>query len=132
MIPPDDVPKYWHDVFPLLAKPLNYNRDGMLLSDVLNLLKEDRMQLWIVVKGEELVAACTTQLMNPYGKKICRHVLMGGEGVREWLDDYLDTVESWAKAEGCCLIEAVGRPGWIRFGRPRGYEHTYTVIQKEL
>lgn len=55
-----------------------------------------------------------TEIITRGNRKYCNVWLTGGTGVNNWLY-YLDTIEAWAKEQGCdaMLIEKA-RTGWKR------------------
>lgn len=58
--------------------------------------------------------------------------LCWGTGMNEWLDDTLETFELIARQSGCNKLSVVGRPGWSKIGRSRGFHPKALTIVKEL
>jgi hypothetical protein len=101
----------WLRVSPLLVPALG---EGETIEDVLTRLFLKTAQLWIGADETDIHVACVTEIITRGGTKYCNVWLTGGTGVNNWLY-YLDTIEEWAKAQGCdaMLIEKA-RPGWKR------------------
>lgn len=101
----------WRDCVPLLTPALG---EGETIEDVLTRLFLKTAQLWIGADDREIHVACVTEIINRGNRKYCNVWLTGGRGVNNWLW-YLDTIEEWAKSQGCdaMLIEKA-RPGWKR------------------
>lgn len=101
----------WLKVKPLLEKALG---EGETIEDVLTRLFLKTAQLWIGADETEIHVACVTEIISKGGTKYCNVWLTGGKGVNNWVY-YLDTIEEWAKSQGCdaMLIEKA-RPGWKR------------------
>lgn len=88
--------------------------EGERIEDVLTRLFLKTAQLWIGADAKEIHVACVTEIIVKGGTKYCNVWLAGGKGVNNWLW-YLDTIEEWAKEQGCdaMLIERA-RTGWKR------------------
>jgi hypothetical protein len=101
----------WIKVKPLLEKALG---EGETIEDVLTRLFRKSAQLWIGADETEIHVACVTEIITKGGTKYCNVWLTGGKGVNNWVW-YLDTIEEWAKSQGCdaMLIEKA-RTGWKR------------------
>jgi hypothetical protein len=101
----------WVKVKPLLAKAL---AEGETIEDVLTRLFLKSAQLCVGADETEIHVACVTEIVTKGGTKYCNVWLTGGKGVNNWVW-YLDTIEEWAKSQGCdaMLIEKA-RTGWKR------------------
>jgi hypothetical protein len=101
----------WPKVVPLLTPALG---EGERIEDVLSRLFLKTAQLWIGADETEIHVACVTEIVSKGGTKYCNVWLTGGKGVNNWVW-YLDTIEDWAKEQGCdaMLIEKA-RAGWKR------------------
>jgi hypothetical protein len=44
----------------------------------------------------------------------------------------LPQVEAWARANGCRRLLVIGRPGWERALKPKGFAPLARVIAKDL
>ena len=101
----------WQKAEPLLVPALG---EGEKIEDVLTRLFLKTAQLWIGADADKIQVACVTEIFSRGGTKYCNVWLTGGTGVNNWVY-YLDTIEEWAKAQGCdaMLIEKA-RVGWKR------------------
>jgi len=52
--------------------------------------------------------------------------------MNEWLDELIETLEIFAKEQGCTHIEAYGRKGWVKAAEHLGFKESYTIITKEI
>ena len=101
----------WLKVKPLLEKALG---EGETIEDVLSRLFLKTAQLWIGATEDEIQVACVTEIYTRGGTKYCNVWLTGGKGVNNWLY-YLDTIEAWAKEQGCdAMVIEKARTGWKR------------------
>lgn len=101
----------WAKCAPLLTPAL---AEGETIEFVLSRLFMRTAQLWIGADEKDIHVACVTEIITRGGRKYCNVWLTGGKGVNNWLY-YLDTIEDWAKEQGCdaMLIEKA-RTGWKR------------------
>lgn len=107
----DQLGLVWKDAAPLLEKALG---EGETMEQVLTALFARRAQLWIGADETELHVACVTEIVRKGGTLYCNVWLTGGKGVNNWIY-FLDTIEAWAKEQGCeeMLIDRA-RSGWKR------------------
>jgi len=119
----------WPRVEHLIRPAIEYVESGFSESDIYGKILVSDMQLWVVGDYE---AACVTQIVVYPQHKTCLVVALGGDGMAEWFDELMSTVESWAAETGCKFVEEYGRKGWERVGAKRGYEQIYSVLRKSL
>jgi hypothetical protein len=107
----DELGMVWKDCAPMLEKALG---EGETMEQVLSALFQRRAQLWIGADENEIHVACVTEIVRKGGTLYCNVWLTGGKGVNNWLY-FLDTIEAWAKEQGCeeMLIDRA-RMGWKR------------------
>lgn len=123
----DQLGLVWNDAKPFLEKAL---APGETIEDILTKLFLQRMQLWVAHEGPELQAAMTTEIVIEPNRKIVNLCHLGGRGVNNWLG-YLDTIEAWAKSNGCTAVTVSrARPGWKRL--MRDYRTTHVILEKAL
>lgn len=116
-----------------------------LWSDILRLLKPaaevggiepyyDGDLIWIAFEGPTLFAAMSTCLADDVAIIRC----VGGARLNEWLPEWADTFEKWARDCGAEWLECRGRKGWGRFASSFGWRFSHTdedglpVFEKEL
>lgn len=121
----DDV---WDKASPMISKALEYNRDYRLLEHVYEDLKagtalllfQDNWKNICVIKNDypilvlELFNGCLFDENSEYNK--------------EWFI----AIDGVAKELKCTRIRIFGRPGWTKRLKPYGYNHIYTVVEKEV
>ena len=113
----------------MVARILDRMDTGYEVGDVLLQLQLGRMQLWVVDNWE---AVAVTEIVNFPQKKTCIVFLLSGDGMKDWFADLMATLEAYAEEKGCDDVEAHGRRGWERYGRPYGYRHAYSILRKKL
>ena len=126
-VPPEDLYIVWEDVEKLIKKAL----DGCYESkDIYNGLMQDRFQLFISWEKFKVESAVITEIAAYPRKKICRYFLAGGNNLDNWLIPIQETIEQFAKKNGCKAIEVAGRKGWLR--KLKGYKQKIYLMSKEL
>lgn len=117
----------WHKVGPLLKPALG---DGETLEGVLTELMARRAQLWIAAHETDINAACVTEILTRGSRTYCNVWLTGGNGVNNWVH-FLDTIEAWAKEQGCnAMLIDRARSGWKRILKQ--YKTKTITLTKEL
>ena len=128
-IPSYYVTSIWPNAKHHIQAAIEYVDSGYTPDDILKKLIGSDMQLWII--GDYQAAAVT--MLNIYPQhKSWLVVAVGGEGMDEWFDDLMETIEGWASKMGCKYVEEYGRKGWRKVGATRGYEETYVVMRKQV
>ncbi len=128
-IPSYYVSVVWPKVAHLIRPAIEYVDSGFTEADIYGKILVSDMQLWVV--GDYQAAAVTQIILYPR-HKTCLVVALGGDGIEEWFDELMGTIEDWSKEMGCTYVEEFGRKGWERVGSERGYERIYTVMRKTV
>ena len=123
-VPYWDVASVWPRVTALVQKALDRQVEWGL-SDILEQLLAQRMQLWVVPWRLTVV----TQIQTYPGVRICMVVLCGGDGLDENKHS-LGEIEAWARSLGCDELRIQGRAGWRRV-YPE-FEVVATMMRKKL
>ena len=126
----------WPYIEPLLRKPLERTLNEIELEDIKNWLKGEVQQLWLGIDEEkqEIVLAFTTQIHQYPRQRHLRIHLTGAKDhtIEDWVDDWIEPVETFCKENGVRYIETCGRDGWTRVLKNKGYKKYYTVLVKEI
>ena len=130
ILEPEDVECVWDKVEPILARVVSRSEGELETDDIFDLVAEGRMQLWIVVKDKESIAALVTQIITYPQKRVLRLVSLAGEGIQEFIH-FLDTIVlSFAIQKGCTALELWGRKGWKKL-LPE-WKSEYIVYTKDI
>jgi hypothetical protein len=133
-VPVDLVNQYWGHVLPILSKAFNYASMKISEQDVYTDIMNGDQTLWVAFDGTplNLVGAFTVRVKNyPAGKALCGEHL-GGERLNEWADELFDTMESYANHLGINRLELIGRRGWEKLLRSKGWKANTIVYEKEI
>lgn len=125
---PYQAAQHLERVTPVLQRALE--RDGAYeVGDVFIEMIQGFFQVW-VINDYQAVAVTRIQVFPRFKSlQIC---WCAGDGMKEWLDDLLEVLETYGREMGCSEVEAYGRRGWVRAVAHRDYEETMTVVRKRL
>ena len=129
LLDPDDVEYVWDKVEPILARVVSRSEGELETEDILDLVTEGRMQLWIVAEDKEIIAALVTQIITYPQKKVLRLVSLAGEDFNKF-KHFLDMVQSFAIQKDCTALELWGRKCWKKL-LPE-WNSEYIVYTKDI
>lgn len=103
------------------------------LSDVLTGLLQEKAKLWVAWNSETKTAdaAIVTELVDYPRARELRIQIVGGRNMKAWIEEAKDTLEQYARAQGCRFMCGSLRRGWIRIGGD-GWHETGCTFQKGL
>lgn len=122
--------KFWPIAQEYLKEAIELN-GALDAEDVLELIQQERMQLWGIHDGD-LKAVMVTEVVIYPKKKILRVALIGGHDMYLWSDVVVHTLEQFGKELGAVGIEGAGRRGWVKNLKPFGFREYATMMIKEL
>lgn len=132
LIPAAHIETVWPLAEPHLKRALQFADGEFTLEEARGSIADGRFQLWLAWDGAERRAtgAGVTEIFDYPRKRVCFLVLWASEAPRpRWLDG-LQTVERWARENGCKAMRLLGRKGWGRV--LDGYRPQYTVFVRSL
>lgn len=118
-----DLPFMWEHVEPMIARACAYSAGEMTPAAVLGGLGfydgVERLQLLVLTRGNELLAAMITQVTQyptpegPWVRKLdC--LLVSGADIETWMP-FEDQMDAWARGMGCVAVRIPrARKGWVR------------------
>lgn len=112
----DMIGTAWPVVEPMIQKPLTKTGADKYFStrDIKKLIKSHNMQLWVAVVDDKPVAAFVTQIIEYPKCKVFDVFLVGGEKMRDWINEAWETLKQYGKECHCKGIRGFGREGWVR------------------
>ena len=124
-----DIESTWPQVEQLVTEALltSYTTPQRMLD----LLKSNDAQLWLAKNSNEIDAICITQIVVHEIGKTCGICVCTGTNRTAW-QDYISTIEEWAKSNGCIGMKHEARNGWQRILKPMGYEMTHVILEKRF
>lgn len=129
---PWEAANLWHSIESGIAKALERSNSDFTAERIRQKIDAGHSQLWVIASGEKILAAGTTELVElENGRKLCMVSTLAGEDMAVW-DHTWETFERFAKESGCDAIQIVGRIGWVRYLRDRGFKQPWCVLEKDL
>lgn len=116
----------WARVGPLLEPALAHAGWSYGLSEVRRAIEAGDAQLW----GGARSAVVTVIEDQPRERRLL-FWLAGGE-LDEIVQQLIPAAERWGRDRGCRRAIIVGRPGWERALKPKGYAPIARLIAKDL
>lgn len=122
------VPFYFWDAWELLKPAVA--RNGLYTEESLRIgLATGEMQLWCAEENGEMTMALVTEISVFPARKQCTLMFIGGGALDQCLP-FLETIEAWARENGCERIVVDGRRGWLR--KLKNYFERNVVLVKDL
>jgi hypothetical protein len=130
-IPAHRIDDVWDEVRPWIAAACKRSRGKFDENDIRIglLLGEDQLWIW---RTETSYAVGITRIVNYPKQRVCTIRIVTGTSATEWQKKAMETIERWAKENGCHAMELCARPGWSRRMRAQGYQETHRYIEKAL
>lgn len=132
-VPTQLVPELWPEASALLKRALKHH-PFVDEESLLMILLAGRASLIVAVEDDRLISAAIMERFE-YPKTIVGNVLAlaGEKGTYEHMDQIMDFLEKWCREKGCEKITELGRPGWSRLAKRRGYQFkAYAQAWKDL
>jgi hypothetical protein len=132
-IPSSQITEVWDNCKKYIEMGNNKSKQEMTIDDIYERLLKAEMQLWLVFNEDaKIKSVLTTEVVIYPRMKTCRIVTLGGRELDIWVEQFLDVLEEWAIENDCVAMETACRRGFIKKLEKFGYEHTYTILTKEL
>ena len=127
----NDAERIWPKVEPYLKSALLRWLPVYFLCDLLEMVKKDELQLWIVIDNEEekLYGAALTQIIVYPRAKIMNVFMLGGQDWKKWKHDISAAMENFAHDQKCDFLQSMGRRGWSYF---KGAFESGVILNKVL
>lgn len=126
----DEVSAWWPRVKPWADDFCEHSQGSFDSGYILDNLTAEMMQLWVVMRDDELIAVCLTEVRVTKLTE-CVIIVMTGSDMRAWLP-LLEKLEEYARQMGCQKMVGVARPGWEKMISPYGYKKTHVQMEKRL
>jgi len=134
LVPVGNISPLLPSLLPHLQKSELWTRGRSKVDDILRFLLNGQMQLWVVFCTEEqqIYGHVVTEVKDyPRCKMLQVQYCAMEKNHMQYIDDKMqDLAEKFAKDTGCIGIEFIGRPGWGKHVKKRGYEVQSVMYQK--
>lgn len=112
-----------------MRKAAEHTGDRFTSHDIFEFVLNGQGQLWGAFHKDAPVGITVTRVIQYPRKKCLDVVFLGGEDWDGWRDAMYDIVERWARDTGCEAIESLGRSGFARVFKQRGYQPLWQVFE---
>ncbi len=137
-VSPHELPDLWPDIRDRIAACCTRSGGKYAPADILQSLIAGPMQLWLAIDDETVggragaIKALAISEIASYPRiKVCKLLACTGEDAGRWIE-LVQSIEAWARSQGCGAMEPICRPGWERHLKPRGYKRTHVILEKRL
>lgn len=132
-ITPEMIPLVWHNVRHMVEAAIEYSHGELHIDTIYNRLVDKEMVMLTVSEEDMIVAALTIEKRDfQSGKSILNVTTAGGADLHIWMDQMDPVLVDLAKEHGCEEIYIVGRAGWARALKRKGYGKIHTVVSKKV
>ena len=131
LVGPNDIPRLWDQVKPLVDKALKHTAGEINSNDLLKVLLARKNQLWVGVDETGVLAAGITEINTYPQKRVLRIVTWAtrsGNDQELW-NEALSNVEHFARENECNLMEAYARKG---LAKKLNWKSELVIITKNL
>jgi hypothetical protein len=129
LVPVEFVDACWDQVGPHMGKAAKYTYGRYTVDDIYDCIKEYDYQLWVAFEGSKIKGSVVTNIINYPQRRVLCMSFCGGENLKEWKDNMLDTLRRFAKDMGCDGIEATARKGWSKIFKNDGYKGHWVTFE---
>lgn len=131
-VPQQALSFVWGDVVNLMYKSVATSGGKFHMDDLYRMIDKGEYVLWLVLDGEEKIAAITTRIIVYPNRKAMAMDWIGGSQMGEWLPIVQETLEQYAKDNDCQHLEGYGRKAWGRWLGKYGWKPEYIAYRMEL
>lgn len=117
----DKIVHYWPQISDALDATKELWHAAYSKDEILERLISTNMQAWSIAHGDVLTIAFLTQIVNTRTSRLFQVFWMYGEGMIEALPLLDLALDDFAAKFNCDTIEVVGRKGFDRLLKPRGF-----------
>lgn len=123
----------WDRVRAFLEPAVAVTNGRYTTYDVYVLLQTSKMSLWVAFDDDGVINGIQVTAITDYpSKRALTSVFTGGIKLRSWREPMMQMLQSWAKDNGCEVIEGYGREGWVKMLQPYGVRITQVAFEKEV
>lgn len=124
----DMVDDVWDKASPMISKALEYNNDYRLLKHVYDDLKAGTA---LLLFQDDWINICIIKVSPPVLVLELFNGSLFGE-TQEYNEEWIRAIDKIAEELDCVKVRIFGRPGWTKRLKQYGYNHVYTVVEKEV
>ena len=127
-VPVIAIPSVWPDIEPMIQGWLDKSKEHRWeASDILSMLNDNELQLWVIHDDAAPTTAVLTQILNYPRCRECNIFMVSGELTDDWRE-HCDSLVTWAELQGCHFVSAMARKG---FAKAMGWDERQTYIVRK-
>lgn len=128
-------PEVVHIIWPLvegyLEKAIHHSNGELSIEGVLQQLIDEQMLLLVVYKDSSIIAAFVVEKRTfMTGKSVINILVLGGSDMDSWVSQAIDVVERLGVEQNCSEIYGIGRVGWAKFMKKKGFRPVHHTVKK--
>lgn len=131
-IPSPFVETFWHYAVPYIKRALEHANGEFDHTHFRELCRNRDMQLWLVARPDRVVGAITTEVVIYPNRKHLRIITLAGSEFSQWIGLADQTMDDYARSQGCNAIECFTRRGFVKKLEPLDYKMRHCVLIKDL
>tara|TARA_R110000822_G_scaffold8127_1_gene32363 strand:+ start:235 stop:693 length:459 start_codon:yes stop_codon:yes gene_type:complete len=134
---PSKVEDVWSLVHFMIAEALVYSGRYAEPEDIKELLLSGDNQLFLIFGSEKgdtnkVYGVVTTRIFENPNFKELQGLICTGKKMNLWEEKLINTLETFAKVNGCKKFKAYMRPGYKKVMSKYGYKQRHIEFEKEL
>lgn len=129
IVPRGELEQFWPLALPMLAPAIARSGGRMSDATVHASIQRGTHLLWAVTDGPDIAAVATTRVAQYPLKKMLVVECLGGNRMKEWLENLTSTLRDFARDSGLDGIEMYGRGGWAKALTPYGWRSSMVVCE---
>jgi len=136
-IPTSNIDDVWNLVKKDIQEALSYSGNHTDSDFVLETLKQQKFQLWIVWDKEKKTTkdkyygVVITEVIKRKLRKSCNIFIVTGKHRQKW-QHLISVLEDFALEQECNNMELIARKGWERIMEQFNYKKTHVVLEKSI
>ena len=132
LVPFGSVAQLVPALLPYLHESQEWTRGRATVDDLLRLVLNGQMHLWVVFENEKIYGHVITEVKEyPRCKMLTIQYCAMQPGTLDQINDKMQQIAMQvAKDAGCAGIEFIGRPGWRKTASKYGYSVQSVMYQK--
>jgi hypothetical protein len=130
LIPLDYIDDVWPEIEAFMEGAAKYTYGRFNAEDIKAGLKNNIQQLWVAFdESNKFYGAVVTEvIVYPRMTTLVMH-FTGGIDLPRWKQPMLETLQRFAKENGCKVIESYGRSGWERVFKNDGFKKRFMYYE---
>lgn len=120
----------WPQVSGWLDDALKKTGSLLTVDDLRRNVRTGNYRLWLVDREDRVVAAMVTEIVRGGNGCAVYVVALGGTGMDDWLEDVVESLDAYSRANECKYVVEMGRPGWSRVLERLGWTEGPRLMMK--